>query len=611
MTLLHVMHKLRSTWKFQLAVVHINHQLRGKESDGDEALVRQTAEHMAIPFYSTRIDVKTYAHEHKLSKQLAARMLRYQAIEAIRQQLAADVVATAHNANDNAETVLMNLYRGTGIHGLAGIPVKREDGKIIRPLLFAWRKDIEEYVTTHNVEYREDSSNASVAYQRNAFRHRIIPELQRKHPRILQSLTAIATTMREFDASLHTLIQKNISLCTSTNATDELSVHLKAFNALPEFLQSEICVKLLDHFHIEPTEEKVERLLQLSHLPVGKSIELGSQILALHERDNIIIASAQHNIATTQKIYFGATLQLPTGTFSISKPMPVPNAFSGNRNVEFVDAEQLNQHLVLRTWRNGDWFMPFGLHAKKKLSDYFANERIPRHLKSAIPILESNGSIVWVCGKRLDDRFKLTPASRSAVKLTYHPQFEYLMANLFHINGDTFEEYLTEEQIQERIKELAAKINSDFKDKVPIFIGVLNGSFIFLADLIRHITIDCEIDFFKLSSYGDAKISSGQVRLLKDFSCQVEGRDIIIVEDIVDSGLSLTYIKKLIEKENPHSLSFVSLLLKKGLPKIDFPVNYVGFEISPEFVIGYGLDYAQKVRNLRSIYRLAPPNTAA
>jgi hypoxanthine phosphoribosyltransferase len=185
------------------------------------------------------------------------------------------------------------------------------------------------------------------------------------------------------------------------------------------------------------------------------------------------------------------------------------------------------------------------------------------------------------------------------------------MANLFHINGDTFEEFLTEEQIQTRIKELAAIINSDYKGQTPIFIGVLNGSFIFLADLIRHITIDCEIDFFKLSSYGDAKISSGQVRLLKNFNCQVEGRDIIIVEDIVDSGLSLTYIKKLIEKENPRSLSFVSLLLKTGLPKIDFPVNYVGFEIPPEFVIGYGLDYAQKVRNLRSIYRLAPPNTAA
>ena len=185
------------------------------------------------------------------------------------------------------------------------------------------------------------------------------------------------------------------------------------------------------------------------------------------------------------------------------------------------------------------------------------------------------------------------------------------MAKQFQINGDTFEEFITEEQIQARIKELAVKINFDFKEKVPIFIGVLNGSFIFLADLIRHITIDCEIDFFKLSSYGDAKISSGQVRLLKDLNCQVEERDIIIVEDIVDSGLSLTYIKKLIEKENPRSLSFVSLLLKKGLPKIDFPVDYVGFEIPPDFVIGYGLDYAQKVRNLRSIYRLASPNTAA
>ena len=421
MTLLQVMNEVRSSCQLQLAIVHINHQLRGKESDGDEAFVRQTAERMAIPFYSTRIDVKTYSHEHKISKQLAARTLRYQAIETIRQQLAADVVATAHNANDNAETVLMNLYRGTGIRGLAGIPVKREEGKIIRPLLFAWRSDIEAYAKTHSVEYREDSSNASVAYQRNVFRHRIIPALQHKHPNILKSLTAVAAIMREVDTSLHALIQEKLSLCTSTNKIGELSIDLKTFNTLPEFIQSEIYVNLLEQIHIEPAEEKIERLLQLSQLPVGKSIELGSRITALHERDSIFITSTQQNIVATQEICFGATLQLPTGSISISNPLPVPNIFSGDPNIEFVDAEQLNQHLILRTWRSGDWFMPFGLHAKKKLSNYFANEKIPRHLKSAIPILESNGSIVWVCGKRLDDRFKLTPASRTAVKLTYHP----------------------------------------------------------------------------------------------------------------------------------------------------------------------------------------------
>ena len=178
------------------------------------------------------------------------------------------------------------------------------------------------------------------------------------------------------------------------------------------------------------------------------------------------------------------------------------------------------------------------------------------------------------------------------------------MSELIKVNGDTFAPFITEEQIRKRIKELAVCINADYAGKTPIFIGVLNGSFIFLSDLIREITVDCEIDFFKLSSYGDEKISSGQVRLLKSLNCEVAGREIIVVEDIVDSGLSIAFIKNIIEKENPKSLKLVTLLLKKGLPKIDFPVDYIGFEIPPDFVIGYGLDYAQKVRNLKSIYRL-------
>jgi len=173
------------------------------------------------------------------------------------------------------------------------------------------------------------------------------------------------------------------------------------------------------------------------------------------------------------------------------------------------------------------------------------------------------------------------------------------------VNNERFDLYLSEEQIHRRVRELAGQLNEDYKDNVPIFIGILNGSFIFFADLIRQITVDCEVDFLKLSSYGDAKISAGQVRLLKDLNCQVEGRDIVVVEDIVDSGLSIDFIKKLISRENPRSFRVVTLLFKKSVSKIDFPLDYVGFEIPPEFVIGYGLDYAQKVRNLRSIYRLS------
>ena len=172
------------------------------------------------------------------------------------------------------------------------------------------------------------------------------------------------------------------------------------------------------------------------------------------------------------------------------------------------------------------------------------------------------------------------------------------------VNGDRFAPFISEERIRKRVRELAGRINADYREKVPIFIGILNGSFIFFSDLIREISVDCEVDFFKLSSYGDEKISSGQVRLVKDLNCQVSGRDIIVVEDIIDSGLSIAFIKKLIMKENPNSLRIVTLLFKKGVAKLDFPIDYVGFEIPPDFVIGYGLDYAQKVRNLRSIYKL-------
>jgi hypoxanthine phosphoribosyltransferase len=180
------------------------------------------------------------------------------------------------------------------------------------------------------------------------------------------------------------------------------------------------------------------------------------------------------------------------------------------------------------------------------------------------------------------------------------------MANDITINNDRFTLYLSEEQIHRKVKELASRLNDDYRGKVPIFIGILNGSFIFFADLIREISVDCEVDFLKLSSYGDAKISSGQVRLLKDLNCQVQGRDIVVVEDVVDSGISIDFMKKIVMKENPSSFRVVTLLLKKSVAKVDFPIDYVGFEIPPEFVIGYGLDYAQKVRNLKSIYRLAP-----
>jgi len=176
------------------------------------------------------------------------------------------------------------------------------------------------------------------------------------------------------------------------------------------------------------------------------------------------------------------------------------------------------------------------------------------------------------------------------------------------IGNDTFVPFLTETEIQTRVKAVAAELMKEYEGKVPIFLGILNGAFMFMADLLKHYENPCEVDFMRLSSYGDEKISSGKVKMLKDLACDVKGRDLIIVEDIVDSGLSIKFMEQLIEEHHPASMKVATLLLKPNSLKYNVKIDYIGFEIPSKFVIGYGLDYAQKYRNLRSIYVLKEEN---
>jgi hypoxanthine phosphoribosyltransferase len=178
------------------------------------------------------------------------------------------------------------------------------------------------------------------------------------------------------------------------------------------------------------------------------------------------------------------------------------------------------------------------------------------------------------------------------------------MKKIISINDEVFERYITGKIIRARIKLMARKISKDYAGKTPVFIGVLNGSFIFLADLLRFIKTECEVDFLKLSSYGHSKRSSGKIRLEKDLNCNIEGRDIIVVEDIVDSGLSADFLVKHLLLHKPRSIRIASLLLKESALKNDVKIDYIGFKIPDIFVIGYGLDFAQKARNLNDIYRI-------
>ncbi len=174
----------------------------------------------------------------------------------------------------------------------------------------------------------------------------------------------------------------------------------------------------------------------------------------------------------------------------------------------------------------------------------------------------------------------------------------------FDGNLEKYKILISRQEIERRVKELARQISDDYRDKCPILIGVLNGAFIFLSDLIREMDIDCEVDFVKISSYGGGRVSTGQIKTKKLFDSHVDGRHILIVEDIADSGRSIKFLEQMFEGTKPASLKFASLLLKEGNAVVDFNLDYVGFTIPTKFVVGYGLDYDQKYRNLRDIYVL-------
>ena len=163
--------------------------------------------------------------------------------------------------------------------------------------------------------------------------------------------------------------------------------------------------------------------------------------------------------------------------------------------------------------------------------------------------------------------------------------------------------YISKKDIAKRIQEIASQISDRYDKKDPIFIGILNGSFIFIADLIRTLEIDCEVDFLKISSYKGKK-STGEIVMSKSLDLDIKNRSIIIVEDIIDSGMSIKFIYNYLNDFNPKDISVVSLLAKKSISKLNFKIDFIGFEISSEFVVGYGLDYNQRFRNLDSIYKL-------
>jgi len=421
MVLLDLCVELKSNWSLEIAIVHVNHQLRGDESTGDEEFVRSIATQYGLPFYSRRIDTIGLKHSLKVSKQVAARDARYQYFEEIRQQIHADHVATGHQADDDAETVLFNALRGGGVRGLAGIPLTRSSGRIIRPLLFARRKDIFEYARQQGIRFRNDSSNQSSVYSRNYLRHSVVPLLTAElGTDVSSSLNRVSNAMKELGRLLDKLVDDRSETLVRYRET-ECDISLPRFEFEPLFLQEEIVLRVLRTMDVEPSAVKIAKILRLCSKQPGHSLNLSRRIVARRTHDSLIFCKEVKPVDFSMDVSVGHTYSFEGFVFSLGQPEPVPASYGTDGFTEYIDGDKIRQPLAIRTWKHGDWFVPLGMKGKKKLSDFFNDIRISTFEKSAVPILASNDSIVWVCGKRLDDRYRITPSTRRAIKLTYAP----------------------------------------------------------------------------------------------------------------------------------------------------------------------------------------------
>ncbi len=401
--LTHLCHQL----KLNIALAHCNFNLRGDESDADEDFVLQLAEDLDLEVFIESFDTKAYAKEHKLSTQMAARDLRYHWFQELKNQLQFDYILTAHHADDNLETFLINLSRGTGLDGLTGIP--EINGAVVRPLLLFSTQDIEGYAKEHKIKWREDSSNASTKYLRNKLRHDVIPVLKEINPQLLQNFQTTLNNLNDtadiVDDSLNTVLKRAIV----TIDVNTLKFKISEFKTLKN--PKAYLHEFLKDFGFTEWNDVVNLLDAQS----GKQVFSSTHRL-LKDRDYLILTDVTLN-EDSQVIQIAedcTNIQIPSGVLHFNQVDAIADT---EPNILYVDKARLNYPLFVRKWQEGDFFYPLGMHGKKKLSKYLKDEKVSLIEKENIWLLTSGDSIVWVIGKRADNRFKVTEQTKQILKI--------------------------------------------------------------------------------------------------------------------------------------------------------------------------------------------------
>jgi tRNA(Ile)-lysidine synthase len=392
---------LLKTAGYKFAIAHCNFQLRA-EANADEEFCRQISIEYKTPFHTIRFNTQQYASENKISIQMAARQLRYQWFEQIRQQHQYSRIVLAHHQNDTIETILLNLVRGTGIAGLHGI--LPENGYLVRPMLCFTRKDIEEIVAANKLAYVEDSSNASVKYARNKIRHEVVPKLKELNPALEQTFENNLKHFRELEQLLEiqvSALQQRLFVYSG----EEIYIAIAEVKQLAP--QRLLLFKLLQQFGFNETT--IDDIISSLDKHAGRTFESPTGYLLVLDRAKLVLSKKR--IAAIEAITLTADDNaLSYGRFKLGVLQDdIPLVVKNNPLAVSVDSDKLIYPLTMRSWQQSDHFFPLGMSGRKKLSDFFINQKVPLHQKNAIPLLvNGNGDIIWVAGYRCDERYKVT-----------------------------------------------------------------------------------------------------------------------------------------------------------------------------------------------------------
>ncbi len=408
--------KFKRRFKIDLFAAHVNHNLRGEDSDEDERFVTELCATMNIPLSVTGVDVKKFKAAEKFSTEEAARILRYEALNKAAEKFGCSKIITAHTSDDNTETVLLNMIKGTGLAGVSGVPVKR--GKIIRPLLSIEKNELLAYLKENGIPYRTDKTNEENDFQRNFIRNKIIPELKKINPSLNETFFKSSNIFRNAKRIVDSVVLENYEKYVAEKKGEvKISAALAKKEGEEIFLETvKFAVEL--NFGIIPQFTNLTGLLGLISNQTGKSLKIDKTLTAVRERNGIVLFKKRKEKTFKEiKVGLGDSVKINGTEIKISKAEKFDGKLKPKKNREIISADKIEGKFVLRRWKRGDKFRPLGMRGTKNVSDFLTEQKIDSSKRKEVFVLTNNDKIVWVVGLRIDDRFKITKKTRKAIKL--------------------------------------------------------------------------------------------------------------------------------------------------------------------------------------------------